>query len=59
MTGIADGSVIIHTSAESVPSLPCWFREIVLLGHTFVSTVSSRRSAKGCALPDGASDTLT
>jgi hypothetical protein len=31
MTSIADGSVRIHTSAESVPSTPSWFGEVVLL----------------------------
>jgi hypothetical protein len=34
MTSIADGSVQIQTSAESVPSTPSWFGEVVLLvGH--------------------------
>ena len=31
MTSIADGSVIIQTSSESVPSTPSWFGEVVLL----------------------------
>jgi hypothetical protein len=31
MTSIADGSAIIQTSAESVPSIPSWFGEVVLL----------------------------
>jgi len=31
MTSIADGSVIIQTSAASVPSTPSWFGEVVLL----------------------------
>src|SRR6266851_862543 len=31
MTSIADGSVIIQTSSESVPSPPSWFGEVVLL----------------------------
>ncbi len=31
MTSIADGSVIIPTSAESVPSMPSWFGEVVLI----------------------------
>jgi len=31
MTSIADGSVIIQTSAESVPSTPSWFGEAVLM----------------------------
>lgn len=31
MTSIADGSVRIHTSAESVPRAPSWFGEVVLL----------------------------
>src|SRR2546429_8459224 len=31
MTSIADGSVIIQTSAESPPSTPSWFGEVVLM----------------------------
>ena len=31
MTSIADSSVIIQTSSESVPSTPCWLGEVVLL----------------------------
>jgi len=31
MTSITDGSVIIQTSAASVPSTPCWFGEVVLM----------------------------
>ncbi len=31
MTSIADGSVIIQTSSESVPSPPSWFGEVVLI----------------------------
>ncbi len=31
MTSIADGSVIIQTSAESVLSTPSWFGEVVLI----------------------------
>ena len=31
MTSIADGSVIIQTSAKSVPSPPTWFGEVVLM----------------------------
>src|SRR2546430_1445263 len=31
MTSIADGSVIIQTSSESVPSAPSWFGEVVLM----------------------------
>jgi hypothetical protein len=31
MTSIADGSVDIQTSAESVPSTPSWFGEVVLI----------------------------
>src|SRR5947199_3344526 len=31
MTSIADGSVIIQTSAESIPSTPSWFGEVVVL----------------------------
>lgn len=31
MTSIADGSVSIQTSSESVPSTPSWFGEVVLL----------------------------
>lgn len=31
MSSHADGSVIIQTSAESAPSPPSWFGEVVLL----------------------------
>src|SRR5260221_7495043 len=31
MTSIADGSVIIQTSSESVPSTPSWFGEVALI----------------------------
>src|SRR5207245_3261563 len=31
MTSIADVSVLIQTSSESVPSTPCWFGEIALI----------------------------
>lgn len=35
MTSIADGSVIIQISAESVPSTPPWFGEVVLISSYF------------------------
>jgi hypothetical protein len=46
-TSIADGSVIIQTSAESVPSTPSWFGEIVLIAahlrqHGIMSKISER-----------------
>ena len=31
MTSIADGSVIVQTSSESVPSPPSWFGEVALI----------------------------
>lgn len=31
MTSIADSSVIIQTSSESVPATPCWLGEVVLI----------------------------
>ncbi len=45
MTSIADGSVIIQTSAEFVPSTPSWFGEVVLLAahlrqHGVLSKIS-------------------
>ncbi len=33
MTSIADSSVIIQTSSESVPSTPYWLGEVVLIVH--------------------------
>src|SRR6266516_1636288 len=33
MTSIADSSVIIQASSESVPSIPCWLGEVVLLAR--------------------------
>src|SRR5437764_7629319 len=35
MTSIADGSVIIQTSAASVPAPPSWFGEVVLMAAHF------------------------
>src|SRR5437763_1705643 len=45
MTSIADGSVIIQTSAEFVPSTPSWFGEVVLMAahlrqHGVLSKIS-------------------
>src|SRR2546430_5756342 len=45
MTSIADGSVIIQTSAEFVPSTPSWFGEVVLMAahlhqHGVLSEIS-------------------
>jgi hypothetical protein len=47
MTSIADGSVRIQTSSESVPTTPSWFGEVVLLTahlrkHTILSTIPER-----------------
>src|SRR5205823_7479357 len=47
MTSIADGSVIIQTSAASVPSTPAWFGEVVLLTaylrkHGVLSKIAER-----------------
>ena len=33
MTSIADGSVKIQTTSESVPSTPSWFGEVVLISR--------------------------
>ncbi|MDQ6661431.1 MAG: hypothetical protein M3Z24_10750 [Chloroflexota bacterium] len=47
MTSIADGSVNIQTSAESVPSTPSWFGEVVLMAthlrtHGVLSKISEQ-----------------
>ena len=47
MTSIADGSVIIQTSSESVPSTPSWFGEVVLMAaylrkHGVLTKISER-----------------
>jgi hypothetical protein len=47
MTSIADGSVIIQTSAESVPAPPSWFGEVVLISsflrtHNVLSKITER-----------------
>ena len=47
MNSIADGSVIIQTSCQSVPSTPPWFGEVALLvqylrKHDILSTRASR-----------------
>jgi hypothetical protein len=51
MTSIADGSVIIQTSAESAPSTPSWFGEIVLIvgylrKHGLLTKISEQ--VRGC-----------
>lgn len=33
MTSIADVSVTIQTSPQSVPTTPCWFGEVSLIAH--------------------------
>jgi hypothetical protein len=47
MTSIADGSVIIQTSAASVPSTPSWFGEVVLMAahlrkHDVLTNIAER-----------------
>jgi hypothetical protein len=47
MTSIADGSVIIQTSATSVPAPPSWFGEVVLMAahlrrHDVLTKISER-----------------
>jgi len=47
MTSIADGSVIIQTSAEAVPSTPSWFGEVTLMAaylrtHGVLTKISER-----------------
>ena len=47
MTSIADGSVIIQTSAASVPAPPSWFGEVVLMAahlrrHDVLTKISER-----------------
>jgi hypothetical protein len=49
MTSIADGAVIIQTSAASVPAPPSWFGEVVLLAahlrkHGVLTKISERVS---------------
>ena len=38
MTSIADGSVIIQTSEESVPALPSWFGEVAAFAQVLTHT---------------------
>ncbi len=47
MTSIADGSVLIQTSAESAPSTPSWFGEVTLMAaylrkHGVLTKISER-----------------
>jgi hypothetical protein len=47
MTSIADGAVIIQTSAESAPSTPSWFGEVTLIAaylrqHGVLTKISER-----------------
>jgi len=51
MTSIADGSVIIQTSATSVPAPPSWFGEVVLMAD--VEEFSYREIADALKIPLG------
>jgi len=47
MTSIADGSVIIQTSAEAAPSTPSWFGEVTVMAanlrtHGMLTKISER-----------------
>ncbi len=47
MTSITDGAVLIQTSAETVPSTPSWFGEVVLIAgylrkHGVLTKISER-----------------
>ena len=47
MHSIADGSVLVQTSSQSVPSLPSWFGEVVLIAqclrqHDVLSAITER-----------------
>lgn len=47
MNSIADGSIIIQSTSESVPSTPCWFGEVVLMAaylrkHGILKKISER-----------------
>ena len=46
MTSIADGSVIIQSTSESVPSTPCWFGEVALMAAIFVSMALTKISER-------------
>ncbi len=38
MSSIADSSVTIQTSSQSVPATPSWFAEVSLLAHASSAT---------------------
>ena len=47
MTSIADGSLCIQTSSESVPATPSWFGEVVLISsflrrHNVLSKITKK-----------------
>ncbi|GCF10014.1 hypothetical protein [Dictyobacter arantiisoli] len=47
MNSIADGAVIIQSTQESVPSIPCWFGEVALMAaylcqHGMLTKISER-----------------
>src|SRR5258708_18163223 len=50
MTSIADGAVIIQTSAESVPSTPSWFGEVALMATYRRRAQCSDKDQRGGAL---------
>ena len=57
MNSIADGSVIIQTFSQSVPSTPPGSAKSPCLLSTFASRISFPPSVNACALPAAASAT--
>ena len=51
MTSIADFSVSIQISSESVPSIPCWLGEVVLLVVGLGSIPQTSLPKSGAARP--------
>ncbi len=56
MSSIADSSVTIQTSSQSVPSTPCWFGEVTLIGVPVVGVSVSK--PENCTLRFGYADPL-
>jgi hypothetical protein len=59
MTSIADVSVRIQTSSDSVPSTPCWFGEVALLiPYLHKQGILSAINVASCVWPVAASGAM-
>jgi hypothetical protein len=50
MRSIAESSVTIQTSAQSVPSPPCWLGEVTLIAHSLTRKAGACSKSSASAL---------